>query len=34
MIACSATMSTDFAEYLCAISWNYSLIGCEVKNFE
>ena len=23
MTACGATMSTDFAVYLCEISWNY-----------
>ena len=24
MIACGATMSTDFPLYLCVISWNYA----------
>ena len=29
MIACGATMSTDFAIYLCVISWNVaSIILC------
>ena len=32
MIACGATMSRDYAVYLCVISWDY--VGCEVKNFE